>query len=220
MAYLSNSPEKNLDDLYKILFEMERFGILNQDFHQPINTLMSSIYPEATDAYENANKINSDENDQWVITPDAIELWAYIDDGDKEQFIEDFRNVIYACLFNDAYLVADEQSTVEQILSMRNLNRYREAIKIDTDIDTQMKYADVRRTVWFPEDLKPSKVGIYEVSSGGYENPMFNGYASWNGKHWSSEYPLLSEAKAITKKDNEHKDWYTQCWRGFAQEVT
>ena len=218
MPYHSNSPQKNLNDLYKILFEMERFGILSQDFYQPINTLMASIYPDVINAYEDANAI-SGEDDWATMAPDAIELWPYVDDADKEQFIEDFRNVMYACFFNEAYLAADEESTVEQIISMRNIDRYREDIKVDTDADTQQKYANMKRTVWFPEDMSPTKIGIYEVSSESYVNPLFCGYASWNGKHWSSEYPLLSEAIAITKKENEHKDWYSHCWRGFAEEV-
>ena len=218
MAYYSNSPQKNLNDLYKILFEMERFGILNQDFYQPINTLMSSLYPDETNAYEDANEISSE--DDWALAaPDVIELWPYVDDVDKEQFIEDFKNVMYACFFNEAYLVADEESTVEQIVSMRNIDRYREEIRVDIDLEAQQKYANVKRTVWFPEDVPPARVGIYEVSSESYEAPLFCGYASWNGKYWSSEYPLLSEAKVITKKENEHKDWYSFCWRGFVEEV-
>lgn len=205
----SNSPDKNLNDMYKLLFEMERFCIIHPNIYEQINTLMSSLY-------SNPESFNDEDDDTlpdgWDSPSDINDLWMNLDESDKEQFIQDLGHVIYGCM-------AGNIEDVDDILRLRNIDEYRENIRIDTDLATNQKYAHIKRTVWFPENEKPNKVGIYEVSSSGYESPALCGYASWNGENWSDSYSLLIDAEAIACIDKEHMYYNQHCWRGFSEKV-
>ena len=205
----SNCSDKNFQDLCKLLFDMERFCIIHPDLYQTINSLMASLYE--------SHKVNLDNDedeflDDWASVPDINDLWQALDESDKEQFIQDFGNVIYGSM-------AGNIETAEDVIGLRNIDEYRENIKIDTDIATNKKYANIKRTPWFSQDDKPVKVGVYEVSANGYENPILCGYASWSGSDWSDSYPLLIDAMAITKIKKEHESYNSHCWRGFSEEV-
>ena len=47
----SNSPEKNYENLSNLLWELEKFGFIHDEIDQPINQLMSKLYPEITNTY-------------------------------------------------------------------------------------------------------------------------------------------------------------------------
>jgi hypothetical protein len=198
----SNSPDKNLEDMCKLLLEMEKFCIVHPNIFEQINTLMSSLY--ATEDEES--------EDSWEPSSDINDLWMAIPESDKEQFIQDLGNVIYGCM-------AGNIDDVNDILKLRNLDTYKDNIRVDTDIATVKKYINIKRTVWFPEDEKPARVGVYEVSSTGYDSPVFCGYASWNGENWSDSFPLLIDALAVSKIKKDHMDYNSYSWRGFANQV-
>jgi hypothetical protein len=225
-----NSPEKNLEELYQLLSTLEWFGLIHEEIHQPINSLMSNLYPVATKKYtrvanglpidmDDAEENDDEEEFEDNSIPFAGELWEYLDESEKEQFIQDFRNVIDLCIHENGYALADDWEALDRLNEMRDLDYYRMHVHITDDIVTQKKYKDIERTVWFPSELKPARVGVYEVAKRSYLDPIFEGYASWNGKGWSSTKALLKDAITDSKKPNEHRDWIAYCWRGFTEQV-
>jgi hypothetical protein len=60
----------------------------------------------------------------------------------------------------------------------------------------------MKRTPWFPYNIKPVRVGVYEVFSEGF-------YAYWNGKRWSwaSGSLKLAHARKQTSGASQFKSW-------------
>jgi hypothetical protein len=227
-----NCPEKNLEELYKLLSALEWFGLIHEEIHQPIDLLMSNLYQDASTKYtraanglpidiEDSGENDEDEEEEFEdnFSPSVGELWEYVDEDEKEQFIQDFRNVIALCMYENGYALADDWETLDRLNEMRDLDYYQMHIHITDDVITQKKYKDNERTVWFPSKLKPTKIGVYEVAKGDHTNPSFEGYASWNGKGWSSSKSLLKDAVTDSKKAKEHANWKSYCWRGFTEQV-
>ena len=98
----SNSPEKNLEDLFKVLTDMERFGFIHEDIYQPIEALMSDMYSEVVARFHRAENSSLDESEDGIEEDEEFEsygtvsvsdLWQYINESEKEQFIQDFESV-------------------------------------------------------------------------------------------------------------------------------
>jgi hypothetical protein len=67
------------------------------------------------------------------------------------------------------------------------------------------------RTLWYPGDMKPSKIGVYEVVSSKHEK----GYKFWNGDFWG----LWSLSPEMAKDSRWEKSvWQDHPWRGLAKE--
>jgi len=227
----SNSVEKNLEDLYSLLNELEKFGFIHEELHQPIDSLMSNLNSEATARHVLANyppseKSSNEEDDEednfdddWHPVPSVGDLWFYIEEDEKEQFIQDFRNVISLCMYENGFALADDNDTINRLIEMRDINYYQMHVRVELDLEAIKKFEDIERTPWFPEDVSPTRSGVYEVSRVDKNNLIFDGYASWNGKGWTWSRKLLKEAIAASKNKKDHSDWKSHCWRGFAEEV-
>lgn len=230
----TNSPVQNFNDLDKLLSDLQKFGLIHDELRQPIDIMMSNLNTDATLKYLryingltiNIHNEDGEENEEYDeegfddnFVPQASELFNYLEPNQQEQFIQDFRNVIAFCIYENGYGLADDVETIDNLIKMRNLDEYRMQVKVTVDPDTQIKYQAIARTVWFPRNQNPSRVGIYEVSSNDYTNPLFVGYAKWNGNGWCCYEPLLK--LAIEKSTHLHKREYTYsyCWRGFLEEL-
>jgi hypothetical protein len=224
----SNSPEKNLEDLFKVLTDMEWFGFIHEEIYQPIESLMSDMYSEAAARFHRAENSSLDESEDGIEEDEEFEsygtvsvsdLWQYINESEKEQFIQDFRNAIAICMYENGHLLTSDNRGSDRLIELQDLEYYRMHINENVDLDTEKKYADRPRTVWFPSDVLPTRVGIYEVANGDYMSPVFDGYASWNGSGWSSNKKLLKDAIGIAKNKKEHYSWRMSAWRGFTEQV-
>jgi hypothetical protein len=68
-------------------------------------------------------------------------------------------------------------------------------------------------TDWFPADVKPVHVGVYEVL---YENGCFGSrYRYWNGVRFC--YQCMNSQKAFQKRNNHTGLDAFVSWRGIAE---
>jgi hypothetical protein len=63
-------------------------------------------------------------------------------------------------------------------------------------------------TDWFPPDVKPARVGWYEVKA-----KWIGGYSYWSGSAWTN---------CIGMPDRSYEDWFngatqSKSWRGLAE---
>jgi hypothetical protein len=69
----------------------------------------------------------------------------------------------------------------------------------------------MKLTEWFPEHIKPVRVGVYEVLTVKFTAPNFR---YWNGKFWSATYG----SARLAKKYGPGRDFYQySVWRGIAK---
>ena len=221
----TNSPEKNLENLFKLLDDLLRFGMMHEDHYQNFESLMSELYPEALQAHLDAERIESDDEEpeseeldeyEHIDIPSVSTLFFYVPDDEREQFIQDFRNVIAHCIFSNTY---DIEGVADEIIQLRDIEYYRMHVHIEEDTETIKKYEYEDKTVWFPESATPGRVGIYEISKLGHENPKHGGYAYWDGHKWHDSCILLKDC-VNQKRSKKTEAWRNHCWRGFLNQVT
>ena len=222
----TNSPEKNLENLFKLLDDLLRFGMMHEDHYQNFESLMSELYPEALQAHLDAERIESEddeepeseESDEYehIDIPSVSTLFFYVPDDEREQFIQDFRNVIAHCIFSNTY---DIEGVADEIIQLRDIEYYRMHVHIEEDTETIKKYEYEDKTVWFPASVTPSRVGIYEISKLGHENPKHGGYAYWNGHKWHDSCILFKDC-VNQKRSKKTESWSDYCWRGFLNQVS
>ena len=223
----SNSPEKNLADLYDLLWELEKFGFIHEELRWPIDVLMSGLYPELSKKHMLAqnwfpidSNIEDYEEDEIEVgtTPSANDLWEYIDAEQEEQFIQDFRNVIALCIYENGHMLMEDVETINRLIEMRDIEYYRIHTHIDEDAETKRKCELQGRTVWFPENINPVRVGIYEISDMDYQSPKHSGYAFWNGSKWFDSKILLKDCIDQKRTKENEKSYGSYCWRGFLEQ--
>ncbi len=224
----SNSPTKNLNDLYKLLSDLEKFGLIHEELHQPIDSLMSGLYPDAAYKHqldENQLPLDTvlDEEEiydlEYSSIPSVGELWDYIQHEEQEQFIQDFRNVISLCMYDNAYKLMNDQDTYKTLIEMRDIEYYRMHVYLSEDSETIKRFETYQRTVWFPNSVVPSRVGIYEISSNSHDEPKLAGYAYWDGNKWHDSCILLKDCinQVRSNKTEARSNYY---WRGFLNQIT
>lgn len=66
--------------------------------------------------------------------------------------------------------------------------------------------AAVKLTPWFPGNVKPVRVGVYQRPYGSYDYPL---YCWWDGKEWSAGARTPFEAKQTRygSGDQGHMPW-------------
>jgi hypothetical protein len=66
-------------------------------------------------------------------------------------------------------------------------------------------------TPWFPADVKPVHVGVYQTT------PIDSTkYQKWNGEYWCA---YTSDAKDAARLENSNKSKYQKVkWRGLAEQ--
>ena len=224
----SISPEKNLEDLNNLLWELEKFGYIHEELDQPIVQLMNHLYPQIRDIYilsHNDLSVDSKIEDYELDDIDPYlanisELWDLIKIDQREQFIQDYRNVIGFCMFSEnPYMNSDNPEVIKSLVEMRNLEYYRMHVQSDYDEETSKVYEGFDRTVWFPEDVIPKRKGIYEISSCGYEDPRLDGYAYWDGRNWHKKYSILMEC-INQKRSKKTMQTSLFSWRGFLEPIS
>ncbi len=60
----TNSPEKNLENLFKLLDDLLRFGMMHEYHYQNFEALMSELYPEALKAHADSERIESEDDEE------------------------------------------------------------------------------------------------------------------------------------------------------------
>ena len=224
----SNSSEKNYENLRNLLWELEKFAYIHEEIDQPINELISNLYPEITNMYIlrnndlplNANITDYDAEDLDPYLPSVNEIWELVDDDQEEQFVQDYQNVIGACVFGDGYKLSDNKEFVDELIKLRDLDYYKMHIRVDCDPQTLNLFKNDERTIWISWDISPLRVGIYEISTHGY-NELHNvgGYAHWDGKKWHESCVLLADCIKQKRSKQTSRD-YGYTWRGFTASIT
>lgn len=73
-----------------------------------------------------------------------------------------------------------------------------------------------KTTEWFPPNIKPTHVGIYQVQKVGWGKSVSLGdvmYSHWNGKRWSPQQFLISD---IERRKRWKANFQNKTWRGLA----
>ncbi len=118
--------ERDLKDLYDLLNQLERYGIVHEEIHQNIDSLMCELHHDAVIEYAKAEVFGEDDfkdgDDPYdsddFFAPSAYTLFDYVAESDKAQFIQDLRNVISHCVHSDTWNidgVADEMREIRDI---------------------------------------------------------------------------------------------------------
>ncbi len=226
----ANSPSKNLDNLFDLLSVMTGYGFFHEDMYSLIDEIMFDLYPQAAKLYaqdyleqnesEDQDISGEDEvdyfNELGVPMPSTSELYFFVNAEEDEQFIQDLRNVIAHCFHTDTY---SAEGVSQEIIELRDIEYYRMHVHIEEDTETIKKYEYKNKTVWFPASVTPSRVGIYEISKHGHENPKHGGYAYWNGHKWHDSCILFKDC-VNQKRSKKSESWSNYCWRGFLNQVS
>ncbi len=212
----SNSPIRNVDKMYALLFEMEKFGFIHEELHQVIDELMEELHPDAYKKFV-ANEMkhrNSDEyEDDPVFLSGAYELFEFVAEDKKVQFVQDLRNVIAHCI--DSW---DVDGVADKIRNQRDPEYYKMHVYLEEDTDTKKKYENCERTVWFPSNVTPSRPGIYEISDKDYQSFEYCRYAYWDGSKWFDSKILLKDCIDQKRTKENEKSYGSYCWRGFLEQ--
>jgi len=67
-------------------------------------------------------------------------------------------------------------------------------------------------TDWFPADLKPVHIGVYEVRYFPYGK-----YCLWDGKKWSWTNTTVNKAYKFTSSEGANQN---KIWRGIEKDMT
>lgn len=222
----TNSPSRNLDKLYSLLDQLEGFGLIHEEIHQNLDSIMSELYPSAVKkyaAYERGDEFSTDENEDDeseefnddFFTPSVSVLFGFIDSDEEEQFVQDFRNTIAHCIHSDTW---NTDGVSDQILDQRDIEYYKMHTYLEEDTETKKKYEYSKKTIWFPSDMNPERIGIYEISDRDYQNPTHDGYAYWDGNKWFDSKILLKDCIDQKRTKENEKSWGSYCWRGFLEQ--
>jgi len=208
----SNSPSRDLRRLYQLLDDLEGFGLVHEDIHQNIDTVMSELHPEATRRLiqQETGSDNVEEDASFI--PGASALFHYVAADDQPQFIQDLRNLIAHCMFSDSW---GTEGVADQIRAQRDIEYYRHHVMLVEDTETLERYEHSRRTVWFSNEHKPARPGVYEISPTNHE-PRHGGFAYWDGRQWYASRVLLADCMSQPRTQDELARW-DYCWRGFVR---
>lgn len=221
----STNPKKNIEKLFDLLSQLEGFGFVHEDIHQNIDVLMSQLHPDAFEKYKDVERENNDSEfdgddqidaDEDEVSPPSVSvLFDYIDQDNREQFVQDLRNVMSHCMFSDSWSI---EGVASKILDMRDIDYYKMHTYLEEDTETKEKYEYFEKTVWFPKNINPVRTGIYEISNLDHQSPQLDGYAYWSGTKWYDSAILLKDC-IHQKKIKENEKWGSYCWRGFTEQV-
>ena len=221
----TTSPKKNIEKLFDLLSQLESFGFVHEDIHQNIDELMSQLHPNAFEKYTEIEREDNDsefdgddqpdESLDEVGPPSVNILFDYVDEEEREQFVQDLRNVIAHCMFSNSWNI---EGVAAKILDMRDIEYYKIHTYLEEDTETKEKYEFFEKTVWFPKNINPLRVGIYEISNLDHQSPQLDGYAYWNGSKWYGAKILLKDC-IEQKKNKDNEKWGSYCWRGFTEQV-
>lgn len=128
----AKNPKRNMTDLLMLIGELERYGFVHDKFSQPVDSMMSILYPASSDKHTLASNdfpVNADIKDyedqiEIFSVPPTNELWEYIDNNEKEQFVQDLRNAIQLCLFENGHKLIQDVDIFHRLIDMRSTNKH------------------------------------------------------------------------------------------------
>ena len=87
----TNSPSRNLEKLYSLLNELEGFGLIHEEIHQNLDSIMTELYPTAARknaAYESGEEFSEDDDDEDddVPIPSVSSLFGCVDFDESDPF--------------------------------------------------------------------------------------------------------------------------------------
>ncbi len=221
----SNSPKRDLDRLYALLNELELFGYMHEEIHQPIDAIMNELYKKKSNiqsvvAPESDDDDDDDDDDDLDIEDfdeddydmSASSLFYEIPEATRPQYIQDLRNVIAHCMSSNAWIT---DGVANEIIAMRDPEYYQMHVRLVEDTDTLEKYRYCKRTQWFDKGIKPSLAGVYEIAKSQWDL-VHDGFAYWDGKSWYEKSILLSGCLK-TPKAKRNKNDIGYFWRGFTE---
>lgn len=222
----TNSASKNLEKLYSLLDQLEGFGLIHEEIHQNLDSIMAELYPSAVKKYtgnEQGDEVSlgedgddkSEELEDDFFAPSVSTLFGYITFEEEEQFIQDFRNTIAHCMYSGTW---STDGAADEIIEERNIEYYKMHTYLEEDTETKKKYEYNKKTIWFPSDINPLRTGIYEISDMDYQSPKHSGYAYWNGKKWFDSKILLKDCIDQKRTKENEKSYGSYCWRGFLEQ--
>ena len=215
----TNSPSRNLEKLYSLLNQLEGFGLIHEEIHQNLDSIMTELYTTAAKKYsasENGEVFSEDnDEDDYFSIPSVSSLFQYVDSEEEEQFVQDFRNTIAHCMFSGTW---STDGAADEIIELRDIEYYKMHTYLEVDTATDIKYRHSKRTIWFPEDINPARIGVYEISSLNYQHAKHDGYAYWDGKKWFDSTVLLKDCIDQKKTKENEKSYGSYCWRGFLEQ--
>ena len=185
---------------------------------------MAELYPSAVKKYaadQRGDEFSTNENeeseefDDDFFTPSVSVLFGFIDSDEEEQFIQDFRNTIAHRIYSGTW---NTDGAADEIIQLRDIEYYKMHTYLEEDTATKKKYEYRKKTVWFPSDMNPVRIGIYEISDRDYQNPTHDGYAYWNGSKWFDSKILLKDCIDQKKTKENEKSYGSYCWRGFLEQ--
>jgi hypothetical protein len=72
----------------------------------------------------------------------------------------------------------------------------------------------MKKTEWFPADVKPYWVGVYDATYMKLSGEIFTGYALWTGIHWGTSRPTVEAAE----RSWQPSEFQKKTWRGLAEQ--
>jgi hypothetical protein len=215
----SNSPIRDINRLSNLLAELVSFGLAHEDIYSNIDTVMFELYRHKCSKLQ-SNKTDLDieddeENleefeDSW--DPTSSELFYVIPKEDRPQYIQDLRNTIAHCMSSNSW---STEGVSNQIVSLRDIKYYKYGVQIVEDTDVLEKYKYRTRSIWYPTEVTPFRMGIYEISTN-ESDPKHSGFSYWDGKTWYQKCILLTDC-INQKKNSKNKMSWNYCWRGLSK---
>jgi len=216
LTLYSNSPLRDLRRISYLLLELERLGFLNGDYDQFLDYYMAKLHEDATGLYAREDLDIEDDflEDVDFSTPALWDLYEYVKEEDRPIFIHDLLAVVGACLFKNRWV---DDNLVDEIKQHRNMNTYKDNVQIVEDTDVFEKFKHEERTIWFPSECYPSRIGAYEVCT---INPEIKhcGFSYWDGKSWYINCILLKDCVEQEKSKSNRRESERFFWRGFKVE--
>ena len=124
-SYYYPTPSENFDKLQDLLRSLIDFGFLHEEKLNEIEYLLCAIYRDLVRQSYIDEGFSPETAENSCTT--AIEIYELIDDADKEQFIQDYRNAIAAILeSNDYSRHLDELA--QQVIESRDMELYKASI--------------------------------------------------------------------------------------------
>lgn len=221
--YYSNSPARNFDRLTTLLSELEAYGLIHEDTREAVDAVLVKLHPYAIEKfveqekkYRSSDDYDSDDEevtDEIISGIRAFELFEYLPNRDKAQFIQDYRNAIARALSSE---LDDLDEAASDLEGERDLSYYKTHIIVDQDTEMIEKLRSMHRSIWFPQGVKPTLNGIYAISYESHEEPKLRGFAYWDGENWYQSCVLIKECmKQKRIKKNYQDGGYT--WQGITE---
>ena len=112
------TPAEIVNELADMIIGLNESGLLHESALDEIDEVMGIIYAKENILFNQANKSAEFEDAEFCPTNPAYMIFEYVEN--KEQFSEDYKNVIDKILHSSGY-VSDFDEVAEDIIKLRGL---------------------------------------------------------------------------------------------------